>query len=189
MISKNTEDYVKVYKDFIDTDLCNTATAHLDELEWTTHKFYDPKSKKYFENEKELSVSFEDIPESLEIKKCFWNAIHKYVLEDFKDLTWWDGWEGFSHLKFNRYDPNTKMSNHCDHIKSIFDGNIRGVPILSVIALLNDDFTGGNFIMWNDTQINIEKGSIMIFPSNFMYPHMVTEVTKGVRYTCISWVW
>ena len=34
-----------------------------------------------------------------------------------------------------------------------------------------------------------KTGDVLIFPSNFMYPHRVTEVKRGIRYSAISWVW
>ena len=39
------------------------------------------------------------------------------------------------------------------------------------------------------TTIDLSKGDIIIFPSNFMYPHKVEPVTKGIRYSYISWIW
>ena len=31
-------------------------------------------------------------------------------------------------------------------------------------------------------------GSCVVFPSNFMYPHEVKEVTKGTRYSVMTWI-
>ena len=33
----------------------------------------------------------------------------------------------------------------------------------------------------------LEKGDALMFPSNFMYPHEVMPVTKGTRYSIITW--
>jgi len=44
-------------------------------------------------------------------------------------------------------------------------------------------------IMFKDTQIKMNTGDVVIFPSNFLYPHKVNPVTKGVRYSCVSWAW
>ena len=38
-------------------------------------------------------------------------------------------------------------------------------------------------------KIDTRKGDLIIFPSNFLYPHKITPVTKGVRYSYVSWVW
>ena len=81
------------------------------------------------------------------------------------------------------------MALHCDHIHSLFEGNRKGIPILSVLGVLNDDYNGGEFIMFDDYEIKFKQGDILIFPSNFMFPHKVEPVTKGTRYSFISWVW
>ena len=107
-----------------------------------------------------------------------------------KDLNmpWFDKYQGYSHVRFNKYAENKKMALHADHIHSMFDGERKGVPILSVLGLLNDDFEGGEFFMI-DKQREFSKGDILIFPSNFIYPHVVKPVTKGIRYSFISWIW
>jgi predicted 2-oxoglutarate/Fe(II)-dependent dioxygenase YbiX len=81
------------------------------------------------------------------------------------------------------------MKLHCDHIHSMFDGERKGVPTLSILGSLNDDYEGGDLVMWETDKIQLKAGSIMIFPSNFMYPHRVDEVIKGTRYSYVSWVW
>jgi predicted 2-oxoglutarate/Fe(II)-dependent dioxygenase YbiX len=79
------------------------------------------------------------------------------------------------------------MHQHIDHIHNIFDGKIKGIPTLSIVGLLNDNYTGGEFIMWDNTVINLTKGSILIFPSTFMFPHRVNEIKSGVRHSFVSW--
>ena len=81
------------------------------------------------------------------------------------------------------------MRNHIDHISSIFDGQVKGVPILTVLGSLNNNYQGGKLIFFNDVEIENPAGSIIIFPSTFMWPHMVTPVTKGTRYSFVSWIW
>ena len=79
------------------------------------------------------------------------------------------------------------MRPHYDHIHSLFDGQRRGIPVISVIGSLNDDFEGGELVFYDDFKVEMDKGDILLFPSNFMYPHRVEEVTKGERYTFVSW--
>ena len=81
------------------------------------------------------------------------------------------------------------MALHCDHIKSIFQGERKGIPLLSCLGALNNDYEGGEFVMWDSKVIPLKQGELLIFPSNFMFPHKVEPVTKGTRYSYISWVW
>ena len=41
----------------------------------------------------------------------------------------------------------------------------------------------------NDSKIDFEKGDILIFPSNFLYPHKVKPILEGTRYSFITWVY
>jgi predicted 2-oxoglutarate/Fe(II)-dependent dioxygenase YbiX len=44
-----------------------------------------------------------------------------------------------------------------------------------------------NIIDSKEAEIRLKTGDILMFPSNFMYPHEVTECTKGTRYSFVSW--
>lgn len=63
---------------------------------------------------------------------------------------------------------------------------------LSGIFFLNDDYEGGNiefaFPKSNDSMsIKPKKNSCLIWPSGFLFPHRVTPVTKGTRYSVVCW--
>jgi predicted 2-oxoglutarate/Fe(II)-dependent dioxygenase YbiX len=59
---------------------------------------------------------------------------------------------------------------------------------VSCSFILNDDFEGGEFAFFNrELKYKIEKGDALLFPSIFMYPHEVMPVTKGTRYSIITW--
>jgi len=64
---------------------------------------------------------------------------------------------------------------------------------LSVIMNLNDDYEGGDLIFTNQQEKEIKrlklgKGTIVFFPSNFMYPHSIQPITKGKRYSIVAWL-
>ena len=50
-----------------------------------------------------------------------------------------------------------------------------------------DDYKGGEFIMFDDYEIKFKAGDLIIFPSVFLYPHLVKPVKKGIRYSFVSW--
>ena len=81
------------------------------------------------------------------------------------------------------------MRTHHDHIHNLFDGEQKGIPILSIVGLLNNDFSGGDFIFFNDYNVKLSAGDIMIFPSSFLYPHRVEEITRGTRHAFVSWAY
>ena len=56
---------------------------------------------------------------------------------------------------------------------------------LSMSINLNDDFEGGDLILYDSDPIKQKTGNATFFPS-FM-PHEVTPVTKGTRYSLVMW--
>lgn len=190
MTPQNLLDYVKIYQDHVDLGLCARAVEHLESVKWDTHTFYQSANDKFVQYDHELSISYDNIPETDEINQRIWHAIERYVLEDFRDFhEWFNGWDGFTLARFNRYDPTTQMKLHCDHIHSMFDGKRRGIPVLTVLGALNDDYTGGELRMFGDHRIDLPAGAVVVFPSNFMFPHEVTPVESGTRYSYVSWTW
>ena len=192
-MKKDLSDYVKHYKSFFKDDICDKTVIELNNLNsnlWNEHQFYN-SSKNTFEKisgNQELSTLYsKEITTKEIIMKELWTGIHDYI----KDLnfSWFGGWKAYSQIRFNKYSENTKMAEHCDHIHTLFDGKEKGIPILSVLGILNDDYEGGEFIMFEKEEIKLKKGDLLIFPSIFLYPHKVEPVTKGTRYSFISWVW
>ena len=63
---------------------------------------------------------------------------------------------------------------------------------LSCIFLLNNDYEGGNLCFRNpdgsgEWEIEVKPNRMIIWPSNFLYPHTVKPVTKGKRYSVVAW--
>jgi hypothetical protein len=53
---------------------------------------------------------------------------------------------------------------------------------------LNDDYDGGEFAFFDRELVyKLKKGSIIMFPSSFMYPHEIMPITKGTRYSIVTW--
>jgi|TARA_E500000318_G_C3453875_1_gene169901 predicted 2-oxoglutarate/Fe(II)-dependent dioxygenase YbiX len=64
---------------------------------------------------------------------------------------------------------------------------------LSIIMNLNDTYEGGDLIFTDQKEKEIKrlklgKGSIVFFPSNFMYPHGIQPILKGTRYSIVAWL-
>ena len=119
------------------------------------------------------------------------NKLHSGItsyIEHF-NFPWFSQWSGYTNIRFNRYSKGQEMGAHCDHIHSMFDGERKGVPMLSLLGALNNDYEGGEFIMFDDYEVKLNTGDLILWPSNFLYKHEVKPVTKGERYTYVSWVW
>jgi len=202
-MDKNIEHYVFHKKSFLNNKECKDYIKELNADTWKKHDWHNSHSgslcKPSGDNEPEniqprlepylVKCDFSD--KIAAINQTIIDKLQSAILEYIESLkfNWYEGWNGYSGLKFMRYSPNQTMKNHCDHIHSLFDGERKGVPILSIIGVLNDDYEGGELIMFEDKKIDTKAGDLLIFPSNFLYPHQIAPVTKGARYSYVSWVW
>ena len=87
--------------------------------------------------------------------------------------------------EFLMYDINGKYESHVD----TFHQHGTETRKLTALAILNDDFEGGKFYIINGHDKIYPpqaKGDIIVFPS-FML-HGVEPVTKGMRYTVVTWM-
>ena len=180
----HVKDYI-IIQNLIPKQLCKSLIIECGKLKWTKHNWYNyGKDHEYSMKEKELEVLYSTTEQ--------FQQLNKYLLEALKNYQKkYSGPEGdwikhVSQIRFNRYKIGTKMRFHYDHIHSLFDGKLKGIPILSFVGLLNDNYEGGEF-MCREKEIKLRRGDILLFPSNFMYPHGVKEVTKRVRFSFVSW--
>jgi predicted 2-oxoglutarate/Fe(II)-dependent dioxygenase YbiX len=189
-MKKNLQDYIKIYHNQFSKELCEQTIQELNDMQWKQHTFnnYVSGDDVARSGDKELDVSWEETTTRPELMKQVWNGINQYITKDF-NYNWFSQWAGYTGIRFNRYKETRKMAEHCDHIHSMFDGDRKGIPTLSLVGILNDDYEGGEFVMFQDEVIPLKQGDLLIFPSNFMYPHRVEPVTKGVRDSFVSWVW
>ena len=63
---------------------------------------------------------------------------------------------------------------------------------LSAILMLNNDFEGGELCFkyadgTGEWTVPLEPNKLIIWPSNFLFQHTVKPVTKGVKYSVVSW--
>ena len=85
-----------------------------------------------------------------------------------------------------KYSVGGKFETHTDH-------NPNCPRHLSIIINLNDNYEGGDLVFTDQQlkeikRIKLGKGSVIFFPSNFMYPHSIQSITKGTRYSIVAWL-
>lgn len=117
------------------------------------------------------------------------NVFAEHVKKYFKDLEI-PGQEGtiraINDILILKYEEGGHYIWHTDHA----GGKISRT--LSCILFLNNDYEGGDLMfrdpnLKNERSINILPGRLIVWPSNFMYPHTVKPVTKGTRYSIVAW--
>lgn len=85
-----------------------------------------------------------------------------------------------------KYEVGGKYVVHTDH-------HTYTPRTLSVIINLNDEYEGGDLVFTDQKdqeikRLKLEKGTMVFFPSNFMYPHSIEPITKGTRYSIVAWL-
>jgi hypothetical protein len=189
-LNKELQNYIRLYKNIVPLRLQKGLIKDLNAATWEQNTFYNYKNDKAVSNlgDADLDIVWLNQNElAKELMDITWGVIATYIKE--LNFSWFAGWHGFTEIRFNRYQENKEMDLHCDHIHSMFDGGKKGIPTLSLVGALNDDYEGGDFVMFEDTVIRIPAGAYLVFPSNFLYPHKVNPVTKGTRFSFVSWVW
>jgi len=97
--------------------------------------------------------------------------------------------EGFpfriNEIQVLKYGVGGHYDFHVDHGETI-------PRTISLIFFVNDDYEGGNLIFKKPNgpeQLSIEKkkNTLVIWPSNFLYPHGVSPVKSGERLSVVSW--
>ena len=149
-MNKNIEHYLFHKENFLEESFCDNSINELNKNDWEKHEWY------YVQTDSSDTPQEDNEPENLgsnlfsfdieEINNFILDKLHSTILEYIESLKfdWFDGWIGYSAIKFIRYSPGQTMKNHCDHIHDMFDGERRGIPILSIIGILNDDYEGAN---------------------------------------------
>ena len=185
------KDCIHIEKGIVPENLCDFIMKDIETREWKPHTWYNSSADSYgSEDTYELDVQ-SATPELQQLLTpiiiqagAAYNAKYAYPCERTGQIM-----NKFTAIRFNRYGPGQIMRYHHDHIHSIFDGKEKGIPVLSFIINLNDDYEGAKLFFWDDYVADLSKGDIVMWPSNFLWPHGVTEATKGTRYSAVCWAW
>lgn len=87
--------------------------------------------------------------------------------------------------ELKRYTPDDFFGRHIDNYYSL-TVNIDRKITMSIQLSNDDDYTDGELVVINE-KIKLKKGSIVCFPSFF--PHEVTKISTGTRWSLIGWAW
>mgnify|MGYP003118440724 FL=1 len=178
----DVHNYIKYYKKIVPNDLCDRLCDYDFKYEPSTYSTHD--SGKVVKNDR---VSMDDCWIGKDnwfytsLKEVFETVIVKYKA-DFPLFEV----SKTTDFRISRYGKNGFMSNHVDNIHHSH-GQQWGYPQVSALLYLNDDYEGGDFVV-SGKKFKTEKGSALIFPSNFVYPHEVEKIVKGTRFSIVTWL-
>lgn len=84
-----------------------------------------------------------------------------------------------------RYQVGQKFGMHVDVVRY---HPLLAHRRLAAVMFCNDDYEGGRLhFPRQDVTIEPEAGMLVMFPANFTHPHESTPVTRGVKYSVVSW--
>lgn len=186
------EDFIKVYDGIIDQDTCDNIIAeYMHSNEWKLGQV--GKKNGYVTDTTVRNCNFIKIStkSSIDINHPIRKKIDSFLFEKAGHAIskyYNDAWcDSLKHISTDsgytllRYKEGGFYKQHTDSAKLA----LRSV---SMSFNLNDDYEGGEFAFFDRELIfNLKKGSVIVFPSNFMYPHEIMPVTKGTRYSVVTW--
>lgn len=103
-----------------------------------------------------------------------------FLDEYFKE--YWVSIEKYEPPQLLRYGNNQHFHNHIDDHPQL-------TRRVSFSYYINEDYEGGEieFPRFN-LKIKPKAHQLVIFPSNFVYNHLVHPVTSGTRYVVVQWI-
>ena len=147
------------------------------------------KFKVDFNIRRTYSLSLTNVDNSLSMVHWFnllFGVFNKHLIEYQKDLQIIDyNYANIFDISILKYENTGFYTWHTDHFAAI-------PRTMSCILLLNNDYEGGNLCFRNpdgsgEWEVEVKPNRMIIWPSNFLYPHTVKPVTKGKRYSVVAW--
>lgn len=173
---KNLNDYIVVLKNILSEELCDSIVNKFkNSNEWAEATIKNEIIDKNTRNCTTIPLHFYK-----ELDNSIFQAASKCITEYNKrfPLCVIEEDSGYTLLK---YEQGGFYTEHTDSFKRI-------PRAVSCSFILNDNYKGGEFSFFNKELIyKLNKGDVLMFPSNFMYPHEVMPVIKGTRYSIITW--
>jgi predicted 2-oxoglutarate/Fe(II)-dependent dioxygenase YbiX len=183
---KIISDYIVVFEDVMTHALCDAILKEFsNEEEWQKTVIGDGHPNDNIRSAETIIISYPHIIEkNLKVRQ----KIDKYVfasaglaIKKYNEKFSLCNIEEDSGYELLRYKEGQFYIQHTDSFKA----RPRAV---SCSFALNDDYEGGEWGFFDrEMVIKAPKGSAILFPSNFMYPHEIMPVTKGTRYSVITW--
>jgi len=169
--------FIHTFDNIFTEDFCNIIINEYKEIDYVTAVDHGADYRKCM-GAKILNNADD---KRKEIDKTLFEGLQK-ILEELKilhpTLLSIEDDSGYDLLRYKKGDY------YMPHI----DAGTKNHRVLSVIIGLNEDYQGGEIDLWQGASITkLGIGSVMIFPSNFMYPHGIRPVTKGLRYSIVTW--
>jgi len=130
MFSKSLDDYIVVVENVISKELRESIVTDLKNSSFVTHKYNDATNNIKYNNlnNPEFEIKFDYTNKEYE------DLVYKCVDVYSNNISSLEGayLSKISKPRYNKYNKNNNMEMHVDHIHSLFDGERKGIPALSI---------------------------------------------------------
>ena len=182
--NQQVTDYIYYYPNALDSKICNNIINHYD----TNAKWKQSSFSTHNKNTGTSKVVMDEywIPEEGSYDQDLQKAFSK-IGDDYANTMDHLRFGAYTMFRLNRYSGGGFMKQHIDSIHHSH-GQQYGYPHCTSLIFLNDNYDGGEFVLCGNKSIEKKQGSGIVFPSNFMYPHEVKEVSNGTRFSVMTWI-
>ena len=179
------QDYIKIFDNVISHELCDEIILEYNNLEEWCPSETSYGLHRNIRNCESINISsLKQISKNKILREKIDNILYKSFSNILIDLQ-----KDFNHLIISQDSGYSLLKYEKDqfYVQHV-DNSTKNPRTLSCSLCLNDDYDGGEFAFFDRTlKYKLKKGSAITFPSNFMYPHEILPVTKGTRYSIITW--
>lgn len=90
-------------------------------------------------------------------------------------------------LRLIKYKKGQSLAPHTDKYTDP-DSGLELWPAVTFTLNLNSNFSGGDLVLLDGAlRFKPVANQCVLFPANFLYPHAVETVTRGIRYALVGW--
>lgn len=183
---KNINDYIVVLEGVLTSALCDAVLKEFSaEEEWTKTVVGHGEVNSNIRSAETVVMSY---PHVIEKNPKVRHKLDQYMFSSAADVIRQYNKkfplceiQEDSGYEILRYKEGQFYTQHTDSFKA------RPRAVACSFAL-NDDYEGGEWGFFNrELIVKAPKGAAILFPANFMYPHEIIPVTKGTRFSVITW--
>jgi len=184
------KNFIKIYDEVMPIEVLSNLIRYCSKIEFDKAGIVGKSGgevdfnvrRTYIHSLTPISNSMTEVHWTNFLQTLFFNGISRYGTDlkmiDFKINRLLD-------IAILKYENTGFYTWHVDHGDTV-------PRTISCILLLNNDYEGGNLCFRNpdgseEWEVDVVPNRLIIWPSNFLYPHTVKPITKGIRYSVVAW--
>jgi 2OG-Fe(II) oxygenase superfamily len=179
---KQLKDFIAVVKNGVPDNICDMVISEYDNSDEWKYSTVGVENVPNLEIRNVQSIFISQYTSSYrkflndKLFECARQSVEKYYNCDPRLYV-----REYSGFELLRYEPGGFYKEHIDE-STILKRTI------SCSLSLNSGFEGGEWSFFDgEYELKTEKGDVVLFPSNFCFPHKIKPIISGKRYSVITW--